>query len=209
MNNTLKILALIISVIVLVCGFLYFVDGSLDSPSDYSESESSYSSSGFLETLNTIPDFDEQERIEKLTGLNSVMYIFYLLLILLNISFIWIIKQDESSSKIIVYGIYASLSLITFINLLLLANHNSWSLNHAFRLTLNGVGTGFLASLISVCIYSVRNVFKILKEESKSLISLVFDRMLSPNIYTSLVISRIWIFFTLLISLFFLGLFLV
>ena len=206
MNSILKITALVIVVIISVSLVLYLLDESNNIPVEHSETMNTNNSISFFETLNTIPDFDEQERIESLTGLNTVMYILYALLFVINISFIWLIKQDESPSKIIIYGLYASISLVLFINIILLSNQSTWSLNHTFGLTLKGVGAGFLASLFSICIYSVKNVLKILKEESKSIFGLISDKILSPNINTSLFISRVWILFTLLMSLFFIGL---
>ena len=206
MNSIIKITGLVVAVIVLVSLLLYLLDESHNTSADYSETINTVNSNGFFGTLNTIPDFYEQERVESLTGLNFIMYMFYLLLIVVNISFIGIIKQDESASKILIFGLYTSVSLVLFINIILSANHTTWSFNHAFKLTLNGVGAGFLASLLSICIYSLRNFFRILKEESKSIFGLLSNRILSPNINTSLVISRVWIIFTLLMSLFFIGL---
>jgi len=177
------------------------------SPSKSTLSFKSIYSSSIFETLIIIPDIDEQERIESITGLNFIMYIFYFLMIAINISFIWIVKQDESVSKIIIYGLYTSIPLIIFINLILLVNHNTWSMNHAFGLSLNGVGAGLMASLFAICIYSVKNVFRILKEESIPVLTLIRNKILSPNISLSIFVSRVWILITLLISAFFIGLF--
>ena len=209
MNNILRITVLVVAVIIFVSLFLYLIDEKFNSLQESSVHINPNYSISFFEKLNTIPDFDEQERIESLTGLNTIMYVFYALLLVINISFLWIIKQDESAAKIIIYGLYASISLILFINLILHANQATWSFKHAFGLTLKGVGASLLASLISICIYSVKNVFNILKEESKSILVLITDKILSPNINTSLAISRVWIIFTLIVSIFFIGLFLV
>lgn len=209
MNNVLKISAIVFVVIIFVTAFIYLLDESLNTSRGLSQTEGSSSSYGILSVLNTLPDLDEQERIESLTGLNSIMYVFYLLLLVINLSFIWIIKQDESASKIIIYGFYTSITLVLFINFILLLDYNTWSLHHSYRITLNGVVAGFLASLFSICIHSVRNMFKILREESRSIIELLTGKIFSPNINTSLVVSKAWIIFTLLMSLFFIGLLLV
>lgn len=206
-NNIYKATPIGLAGIIAVYLLLCFSNESQCSFFKATESFNSYYSSSIFEFLITIPDYDEQERIESITGLNFIMYIFYLLMIVINISFIWIVKQDESVLKIIIYGLYTSVPLLIFINIILLANHNTWSINHVFNIVIKGVGTSLLISLISVCIYSVKNVFRILKEERKSILALIKNKLLSPNISFSIFLSRVWIIITLLISVFFIGLF--
>ncbi len=203
--NVLKGLGVFVSVIIIVPLLLYFVDAEFDSPSgDNSQAGltevSRTNNGGFFDRLNTMPDSDELGRIKSLAGIDNIMYLFYSVILVISFLIIKLFRQTENNYKIVVFGLYTGFAMMLLLNLFLWMNFPSWNYKYAFGLFLNGVGTGLLASLISVSLYSLKNLLVVLKDEGITVYELIVDKVRTPGVNMSLSMARSWVLFAVLVS---------
>ncbi|MFA7361850.1 MAG: hypothetical protein WC139_12535 [Candidatus Kapaibacterium sp.] len=154
---------------------------------------------GFINCLNTMPDYDELERVKSITGLDGILCFTYCALFIINLIVLRTFKHIESCSIVVAFGLYSGFALSCLLNVILLGNFSTWGFHNAFSLFLNGLGIGLLASLVSLSIHSFYKLVYTLKQEGVSLFEMIAEKVTTPDAKASLSSAGTWSLYSVLV----------
>jgi len=184
--NYIKYFGLFVIVIASVYLFIHQVDKSTSDSNNSTYIEyNDQNTSQETQSLNTVPDFFEYNRINSLIGIFLSPYIAFGIIFSMTIFSFFFLRLYEKFYGIILFGIYSAIVLTFIVNLVLYMNFETWSIHFIMKYFFMTLAFALVSSLFLTLIHSIINIQKVLKSEFATITDWMFGRYVSPNVNIS------------------------